>query len=120
MGLLFIDIKKIKVDYFVFVGYKILYGFFGIGGFIDNSKVKFFEVIIGGIGLDLLNLKMFDIYLGKYEVVSFNILLIVGLYLVLDWINDVGIDNIIVKEMKLIKKLIEGLKDIDEIKMYLL
>lgn len=119
MGLLPIDIKKIKADYFVFAGHKTLYGPFGIGGFIDNSKVKLSEVITGGTGSDSLNLKMPDIYPGKYEAASPNILSIAGLHSALDWINDVGIDNIIAKETKLTKKLIEGLKDIDEIKMYL-
>lgn len=119
MGLIPIDVKKIKADYFVFAGHKTLYGPFGIGGFIDNSKVKLSDVITGGTGSDSLNLKMPDIYPGKYEAASPNILSIAGLYSALDWINDVGIDNIREKEIKLTKDLIEGLKDIDEIKMYL-
>lgn len=119
MGLIPIDVKKIKADYFVFAGHKTLYGPFGIGGFIDNSKVKLSEVITGGTGSDSLNLKMPDIYPGKYEAASPNILSIAGLHSALDWINDIGIDNIREKEIKLTKDLIEGLKDIDEIKMYL-
>lgn len=119
MGLIPIDIKKIKADYFVFAGHKTLYGPFGIGGFIDNSKVKLSEIITGGTGSDSLNLKMPDIYPGKYEAASPNILSIAGLHSALDWINDVGIDNIREKETTLTKELIEGLKGIDEIKMYL-
>lgn len=119
MGLISIDIKKIKADYFVFAGHKTLYGPFGIGGFIDNSKVKLSDVITGGTGSDSLNLKMPDIYPGKYEAASPNILSIAGLHSALDWIKDVGIDNIRENEIKLTKDLIDGLKDIDEIKMYL-
>ncbi len=119
MGLIPIDIKKIKADYFVFAGHKTLYGPFGIGGFIDNSKVALSEMITGGTGSDSLNLKMPDIYPLKYEAASPNILSIAGLYSALDWINNVGIDNIREKEIKLTKHLIEGLKDIYEIKMYL-
>ncbi len=119
MGLIPIDVNKIKADYFVFAGHKTLYGPFGIGGFIDKSKVKLSEIITGGTGSDSLNLKMPDIYPGKYEAASPNILSIAGLNSALDWIKDVGIDNIRDKEIKLTKELIEGLKDIDEIKMYL-
>jgi len=119
MGLIPIDVNKIKADYYVFAGHKTLYGPFGIGGFIDNSKVKLSEIITGGTGSDSLNLKMPDIYPGKYEAASPNILSIAGLHSALDWLNDVGIDNIRAKETRLTKDLIEGLKDIDEIKMYL-
>jgi len=119
MGLINIDVKKINADYFVFAGHKTLYGPFGIGGFIDNSKVKLSEIIIGGTGSDSLNLKMPDLYPGKFEAASQNILSIAGLHSALDWINDVGIDNIRKKESMLTKALIEGLRGIDEVKMYL-
>lgn len=119
MGLIPIDVKKIKADYFVFAGHKTLYGPFGIGGFIDNSKVKLSAVITGGTGSDSLNLEMPDTYPGKYEAASPNILSIAGLHSALEWISDLGIDNIREKEIKLTKELIEGLKDIDEIKIYL-
>lgn len=119
MGLIPIDVKKIKADYFVFAGHKTLYGPFGIGGFIDNSKVKLSEVITGGTGSDSLNLNMPDIYPGKYEAASPNVLSIAGLYSALDWIDELGVDNIREKEIKLTKNLIEGLKDLDKVKMYL-
>lgn len=119
MGLIPIDVKKIKADYFVFAGHKTLYGPFGIGGFIDNSRVQLSEVIIGGTGSDSLNLKMPDVYPGKYEAASPNILSIAGLHSALDWINDVGIENIREKESKLTNNLIDGLKDVNELKMYL-
>lgn len=119
IGLIPVDIKKIKADYFVFAGHKTLYGPFGIGGFIDNSKIKLSEFIIGGTGSDSLNLKMPDTYPAKYEAASPNILSIAGLNSALDWINDIGIDNIREKEVKLTRELIEGLKGIDGVKMYL-
>lgn len=119
MGLIHIDVKKINADYLVFAGHKTLYGPFGIGGFIDNSKVKLSEVITGGTGSDSLNFSMPDIYPGRYEAASPNILSIAGLHSALDWINDVGIDTIREKEIKLTKELIERLKDVYEVKMYL-
>lgn len=119
MGLIPIDVKKIRADYYVFAGHKTLYGPFGIGGFIDNSKISLSETIVGGTGTDSLNLKMPDIYPGKYKAASPNILSIAGLNSALNWISDIGIDNISGKETKLTKALIEGLKSIDKVKMYL-
>ncbi|HEY5588158.1 MAG TPA: aminotransferase class V-fold PLP-dependent enzyme [Candidatus Paceibacterota bacterium] len=119
VGLLPIDVKKIKADYFVFAGHKTLYGPFGIGGFIDNSKVKLKEVIMGGTGSDSLNLKMPDVYPSRYEASSPNILAIAGLHSALDWIIDIGINNIREKESFLTNYLIEKLKYIDGIKIYL-
>ncbi|MCB2291338.1 aminotransferase class V-fold PLP-dependent enzyme [Clostridium sp. CS001] len=119
IGLIPVDIKKIKADYFVFAGHKTLYGPFGIGGFIDNSKIKLSEFIIGGTGSDSLNFKMPDVYPTKYEAASPNILSIAGLNSSLDWLNDMGIDNIKEKELKLTGSLIAGLKSIDGVKIYL-
>jgi cysteine desulfurase family protein len=119
MGLIPIDINKIKADYFVFAGHKTLYGPFGIAGFIDNSKVKLKEFIIGGTGSDSLNLSMPDQYPIKYEAASPNILAIAGLNASLDWIKEIGIENILNSEKTLTRKLINEIKDIYGIELYL-
>jgi selenocysteine lyase/cysteine desulfurase len=119
MGLLPIDINRIKADYFVFAGHKTLYGPFGIAGFIDNSKIKLKEFIIGGTGSDSLNLHMPEQYPTKYEPASPNILAIAGLNASLDWIDEIGIENILNSEKILIRKLVNEMKDIYGIELYL-
>lgn len=119
MGLLPIDINRIKADYFVFAGHKTLYGPFGVAGFIDNSKIKLKEFIIGGTGSDSLNLHMPEQYPTKYEPASPNILAIAGLNASLDWIDETGIESILNSEKILIRKLVNEMKDIYGIELYL-
>jgi len=60
-----------------------------------------------------------DVYPSRYEASSPNILAIAGLHSALDWIIDIGINNIREKESFLTNYLIEKLKYIDGIKIYL-
>ncbi|MDP4146983.1 MAG: aminotransferase class V-fold PLP-dependent enzyme [Bacillota bacterium] len=119
IGLIPIDITKLDIHYLVFAGHKTLYGPFGIGGFIDKSKIKLAEIIKGGTGSDSLNLNMPDTYPAKYEAGSPNILAIAGLYSALDWINELDVKNIRKKEIELTKILINKLKENDQVKLYL-
>ncbi|MBZ9634601.1 aminotransferase class V-fold PLP-dependent enzyme [Clostridium sp. FP1] len=119
VGLLPINIKNLDVDYLVFAAHKTLYGPFGIAGYIDNSSNSLNEFITGGTGSDSLNLNMPCKYPDKYEVASHNIQAIAGLNAAITWIKEVGIQNIFNKEKDLTEKLIQGLKDIYGIKLYL-
>lgn len=119
IGLIPINLEKLKVDFLVFAGHKTLYGPLGIAGFIDNSKVRLKEFIVGGTGSDSLSYFMPESYPGKYEAASPNIYAIAGLNAALKWIKEIGMDNIRSKEVKLTKRLIEGLKDIYGVNMYL-
>ena len=119
IGLLPIDMQTFGADFVVFAGHKTLYGPFGVAGYIDNSKIQLKEFITGGTGLDSLSLEMPKGFPNKYEAASPNILSIAGLHSALNWINNIGIYNIREKEIRLTKILIEELKDIDGVKMYL-
>lgn len=118
MGLIPINVKKLNLDYFVFAGHKTLYGPFGIAGYIDNSKIILSEVLTGGTGSDSLNLSMPKETPGRYEAGSHNIQAIAGLNAALEWIKIEKIENIKEKEVKLTKKIIDGLKDIYGLKLY--
>lgn len=119
MGLIPINLELLNVDYLIFAGHKTLYGPFGVAGYIDKSKVSLSKFIVGGTGSDSLNLNMPDNYPDKYESGSKNIYAIAGLNFALDWIKNQDIQNILEKETKLTKRLIEGLKDIYGIKLYI-
>ena len=84
MGLLPIDIRKIKADFIAFAGHKSLYGPFGIGGFINVSGSPLNEVLTGGTGSDSLNLNMPSDGESRYEASSPNIVAIAGLNAALD------------------------------------
>jgi len=119
IGLIPINLQSLKVDFLVFAGHKTLYGPFGIAGYIDNSKIKLKEFIIGGTGSDSLNYSMPEVYPGKYEAASKNIHAIAGLNAALKWTNEIGIENIRKKELMLTKRLMEGLENIYGVTMYL-
>lgn len=119
MGLLPIDINKIKADFMVFAGHKTLYGPFGIAGYIDNSKISLKEVITGGNGSDSLNLFMGDQFPTKYEAGSPNIQAIAGLNAALEWLNVTGLEAIRNKEFALTEMLVKGLKGIYGIELYI-
>ncbi|MBO8159625.1 aminotransferase class V-fold PLP-dependent enzyme [Thermosyntropha sp.] len=105
-GLLSIDLSRIEADFAVFAGHKTLYAPFGAAGFIVKNSIKlpppFFY---GGTGVDSANLDMPDTVPERYEAGSLNITAIAGLNAALKWINDVGLDNIRLKESENFKKL---------------
>lgn len=118
MGLISMDVKKLNVDFVIFAGHKNLYGPFGIAGYIDNSNINLVESFIGGTGSDSLNLNMPSSYPDRYEAASHNIQAIAGLNAAIKWINNTGIENIRLKEMKLTKRVIQGISKVYGTSLY--
>ena len=116
LGLLEVNVKKIKADFIAFAGHKTLYGPLGVAGFIINSGVVLDEFIVGGTGSDSLNLNMPQSIPNKYEAASSNIVAIAGLNAALKWIN---INDIYEHEKYLTDYLVDKLKGISNIKLYL-
>ena len=107
-------------DFIIFAGHKSLYGPFGIGGFIQlSNKVTLDEVITGGTGSDSTNLDMPTDDEKRYEAGSYNIYALAGLNAALKWIFNTDINKINTKEKELTNFLIEELKKVDGIEIYL-
>ena len=58
-----INLKETNIDILIFAGHKSMYGLFGVGGFITNSRIfdrdkNITPVIFGGNGEDSLNLEL--------------------------------------------------------------
>ena len=73
-----INLKETDIDILIFAGHKSLYGLFGVGGFVTNSRIferdkKLNPVIFGGNGEDSLNLGLPETGISKYEVGSLNV-----------------------------------------------
>ena len=73
-----INLKETDIDILIFAGHKSLYGLFGVGGFVTNSRIferdkKLNPVIFGGNGEDSLNLDLPETGISKYEVGSLNV-----------------------------------------------
>ena len=113
-------IKKIEdlsnVNFIIFAGHKSLYASFGIAGYINLKSTNLKPLLYGGTGSDSLNLDMPDSGSSRYESGSSNIVAISGLNASIDWINNIDIFS---EEKKLTDYMIEELKKIRKVKLFL-
>lgn len=104
------------LDYAVFAGHKSMYGPFGAAGFIkygnDNLKISKF----GGTGTDSLNPNMPSSLPGRYEAGSENVGAIAGMLEGFNWAIS---KDIFKHEYELTEYLIDQLKKLDNVKIYL-
>lgn len=109
LGLIPVDSQKIGADIIAFAGHKTLYGPFGIGGFINISRINLDPFITGGTGSDSLNLDMPSGLEARYEAASMNMVAIAGLNAALKILNQKAI---LKHEKELTEYLINGLSEI--------
>lgn len=102
-----------NISYIVFAGHKSLYASFGIAGFIKLKNDKLNNIIFGGTGSDTMNPLMPE---NGYEAGSPNIVAIYGLNASIDWLNSVDVKT---EEEKMTVYLIEELKKIRKIKLFI-
>ncbi|MDK2584453.1 aminotransferase class V-fold PLP-dependent enzyme [Romboutsia sedimentorum] len=114
-----IDIKESNIDFLVFAGHKTLYAPFGIAGFILNKDIKLKPYIYGGTGTESANMDMPESIPTRYEAGSLNVMSVFGLYRSLKWINDIGVENIKIREEELTEKLLNIISKYDYIKAYI-
>lgn len=105
-----------NISYIVFAGHKSLYASFGIAGYIKLKNDKLNKCIFGGTGSDTMNPEMPDDVPDGYEAGSPDIVAIRGLNSSIDWLKSVNVFN---HEVELTKYLIEKLKDIRKIKIFI-
>ena len=119
-GVIPLNMKKIKANAIAFTGHKSLLGPQGIGGFIIDNKYN--EscgcLLEGGTGSLSYSLEQPDFLPDKFECGTHNMPGIVGLYESISYINSIGIDNIYEYNHNLLKYLIDGLLNIDNIIVY--
>lgn len=116
LGVEAICCQDINISFLAFAGHKALYGPMGIGGFVDLKKSKLQEVIVGGTGSNSLSLDMPKESPYRYESSSCNIVAVAGLHTALD---EVDVEENAKKEKELLEYLIEELRLIDGVEMYM-
>lgn len=114
LGVEKIDMVKMNVSFLAFTGHKSLYGPLGIGGFVDAGKIKINQIMAGGTGSNSLILDMPSESPERYEFASSNIVAIAGLS---QAIKEIDVNKLI-EEEKLVKRLIDGLSQIEDIDLY--
>lgn len=119
-GVIPIDMKDLSLSALAFTGHKSLLGPQGIGGFIIDDKLNEIAkpVFVGGTGSSSSLLSQPDFLPDKFECGTLNIPGIVGLLHGINYINKEGISTIKEKEDFLCKKALDGLLNIDHIKIY--
>lgn len=113
IGLVDLKMDEMNVDYVIFAGHKTLYGSFGIGGIICKSKPNLRPLLYGGTGSDSLN-----VYQESFEVGSPNIISIIGLLEGIKWLKTFEKNEILRKKNELISYLVDELKDVYGIRLY--
>ncbi len=118
-GVFPISMKEMKIDILAFTGHKGLLAPQGIGGFLISDKiVKEVEPLItGGTGSASDSEETPEILPDKFEAGTLNLPAIFGLNASLQYLNDVGIEEIQKKELKLTKQFLEGIKTIEGIQV---
>lgn len=105
-----------NINFIAFAGHKSLYSSFGIAGYINLKSTNLKPLLYGGTGSDSLNLDMPDGGSSRFESGSSNIVAITGLNASIDWIIK---NNIFSEEKKLTEYMIEELKKIKKVKLFL-
>ncbi|MBQ7241493.1 MAG: aminotransferase class V-fold PLP-dependent enzyme [Firmicutes bacterium] len=118
-GVIPVSAEEMGIDFLAFSGHKGLLGPQGIGGFVISERLSKIlpPFTLGGTGSLSDSFEMPDFLPDKYEGGTLNLPGIAGLSHSLDFINEIGIENIRQKERNLTDYLLEGLKSIPEAKV---
>ncbi len=116
-----IDVEKEGIDLLAFTGHKSLYGPQGTGGLVIGERINEKEMIPlkqGGTGSRSEFEEQPDFLPDRFESGTLNTVGIAGLLAGIKFVLKNGVELIRQDEMTLTKKLIEGLKEIPQVKIY--
>jgi len=117
-GVIPIDVDQMKIDFLAVPGHKSLFGPPGIGALYVRDMETLLPLKEGGTGTNSLKTLQPKIMPDYLEAGTLNTVGIIGLGAGLDFILNQGLKNIHQKEMKLLKKIIDGLTSFPKIKVY--
>ncbi len=113
-----IDVRAMNIDVLCFTGHKSLMGPTGIGGMYVQEGVDIRRTRAGGTGVRSAQRSHLDEYPWHMEYGTPNVAGIAGLHAGVKWLNDQGLEAIEAHEMRLLRKLVEGLRAIPGVTMY--
>lgn len=113
-----IDVERMNIDMLAFPGHKSLLGPQGTGGLYIKEGIDIIESFQGGTGSTSDSLIQPDIMPDKFESGTPNAPGIVGLGAGVNYILEIGMDNIRKKEEDLTMHFIEEVQKIEGVKIY--
>ena len=114
-----IDMKKMNIDVLAFTGHKSLMGATGIGGLYVMPGIEISHSRAGGTGVRSAYPYQLDEYPYRLETGTPNMLGIASLWAGQEWIEEQGgVEAIHRQEMRLTRKLVDGLKRIEGVTCY--
>ena len=117
-GVVPINMKAMNIDVVAFTGHKALMGSMGIGGLCIRKHVEVKRVRSGGTGVRSLDPYHLEEYPWRLEYGTPNLVGVASLWAGQDWLDENGMANVYAHEMKLARNLVEGLEQIEGVKLY--
>lgn len=118
IGVLDIDVQEMNIDLLAFPGHKALFGPMGTGALYIKEGIIVKPLKEGGTGSYSHSIDQPDIYPDSLESGTPNGVGIIALGKGIDFINEVGLENIRNHEMSLKNHFIELLKDNEDVILY--
>jgi cysteine desulfurase family protein len=117
-GVIPINMKEMNVDVVAFTGHKGLMGSMGIGGLCIRKNVEVRQVRSGGTGVRSVEPYHLEDYPFRLEYGTPNMVGVAALWAGQDWLDENGVEKVHAQEMRLARKLVEGLRGIDGVRLY--
>ena len=117
-GVIPVDVEKMNIDVLCFTGHKSLLGPQGTGGMCVREGLEIEPLKRGGSGVDTYNHRHPSEMPTALEAGTLNGHGIAGLSAAIDFIEKTGINEIREKEQSLMKRFVEGVRNIPGVKLY--
>jgi cysteine desulfurase/selenocysteine lyase len=118
-GVVPINMKAMNIDVLAFTGHKALMGCMGIGGLCVRKHVVLRHTRYGGTGVRSADPYQLEDYPWRMEFGTPNMVGVASLWAGQDWIQqNGGVAAIHEREMKLARKLLAGLRQVEGVRLY--
>ncbi len=117
-GIIAINMQAMNIDMLAFTGHKGLMGTTGIGGLCVRKHVNLRQTRFGGTGVDSIYPYHLEEYPWRMEFGTPNMLGVASLWAGQDWLDEQGLDNIYAHELRLAQRLVNGLRQVENVRLY--
>ena len=113
-----LDVQEMKIDVLCFTGHKGLLGPQGTGGIYVREGIEVRPLLSGGSGVQTYNREHPREMPVALEAGTLNGHGIAGLHAAVEYLLETGIDNIREKELRLMRRFYNGVREMPEIRLY--